>query len=151
MRFKPWHSHCLFLRKSPTLTVRLLPPKGLTELKGPFAQRVPDTLRSGGIVSLSSRELWSAMPPTFGSWDHACRDGLVFDLGSDWGFKALGLLDAPRGQSIRMQDPNPTDARRLGWTCEDGPISGLLGLVVVLGVRDVLAPLSVSFGQREMG
>ena len=50
-----------------------------------------------------------------------------------------------------MQDPNPTDARRLGRTCEDGSVSGLLGLVVVLGVRDVLAPLSVSFGQREMG
>ena len=48
-----------------------------------------------------------------------------------------------------MQDPNPTDARRLGRTCEGRPISGLLGLVMVLGVRDVLAPLSVSFGRRR--
>src|SRR5439155_12253709 len=102
MRFKPWHSHCLFLRKSPTLTVRLLPPKVLTELKGPFAQRVPDTLRSGGIVSLSSRELWSAMPPTFGSWDHACRDGLVFDLGFRLGVQGLG----PPGRPRRAEHPH---------------------------------------------
>src|SRR5438445_2674326 len=117
MRFKPWHSHCLFLRKSPTLTVRLLPPKGLTELKGPFAQRVPDTLRSGGIVSLSSRELWSAMPPTFGSWDHACRDGLVFDLGSDGGSRPWASWTPPEGRASACKIPAP---RTLGgW---DGPV-----------------------------
>src|SRR5256885_1984399 len=57
----------------------------------------------------------------------------------------------PEGRASACKIPTP---RTLGgW---DGPVRtgqsvGYWGLVVVLGVRDVLAPLSVSFGQREMG